>query len=353
MPEAERQKLGLTRETWSLEVISDPENPVRLGSPLTKEKGTALDFDRLMELAKTRAVRFPKVLTCLNRGQPLGMGLWEGVPMRDIVWLSQPRQTRRPVTLPRRISFYGYPSDDPAKAFRSSLPASRVFEDPPGLPPVTLCYKLNNQWLASERGGPVRAVVPEAYGFKSIKWLTHLVVSNLFHANDTYANERGMNNDIDSPLKTFAGMLGIPPATKVGEPIPVTGYAQVGISGLSKVQYWLHRDGTPEPSRDSHYAEAPWQDAELLSPPNDWGGGLPTGKIPTPTMGFDSETRMPDSWPMRFCKVHWAALLPGQIAGEYTLRCRTIDDKGYAQPMPRPFQKWGHSQIEERTIGVG
>ena len=99
------------------------------------------------------------------------------------------------------------------------------------------------------------------------------MLTNLFHANDTYANERGMNNDIDCPLKTFAGTLGIPPAARVGEPIPVTGYAQVGISGLSKVQYWLHEDVTPEPAMDNYYAEAPWQDAELLPPPNDWGGG--------------------------------------------------------------------------------
>jgi hypothetical protein len=352
LPEEEKRKLGLTRDSWSLEVISDPENPVRLDAPLTREQGTALDFQRLMVLAKSRAVRFSKVLTCLNRGRPLGMGLWEGVPMRDIVWLTQPRQTRKPVSLPRRIFFHGYPNDKPEKTFRSSLSASRVFEDPPGLPPVILCYKLNGQWLTSERGGPVRAVVPEAYGFKSIKWLTHLVVSNLFHANDTYANERGMNNDIDSPLKTFAGTLGIPPVAKAGEPIPVTGYAQVGVSGLSKVQYWVHQDSTPEPANENYYAEAPWQDAELLPPPGDWGGGLPGGKIPIRTMNFDSDTRRPHSWPMPLCKAHWAVLLPARTPGQYTFRCRTVDANGNAQPMPRPFQKWGHGLIEERSISV-
>ena len=30
-----------------------------------------------------------------------------------------------------------------------------------------------------ERGGPVRIVVPEHYGYKSVKWLTHIVLSNL------------------------------------------------------------------------------------------------------------------------------------------------------------------------------
>ena len=45
--------------------------------------------------------------------------------------------------------------------------------------------QLNGQWLTPERGAPVRVVVPEGYGFKSIKWLSHVYLSNLAHANDT------------------------------------------------------------------------------------------------------------------------------------------------------------------------
>ena len=85
--------------------------------------------------------------------------------------------------------------------FRSSLPIGRVLEDTFGLPPVILCFKLNGQPLHPERGGPVRMLVPEAYGFKSVKWLTRIYLSNLAHANDTYAKA---NNDVDSWLKTFA-----------------------------------------------------------------------------------------------------------------------------------------------------
>ena len=39
-------------------------------------------------------------------------------------------------------------------------------------------------------------------------------------------------------------------------------------------------------------------------------------------------------------------------AGDYTLRSRTIDEKGQAQPMPRPFRKSGHAAIEEVSIAV-
>ena len=55
---------------------------------------------------------------------------------------------------------------------------------------------------------------------------------------------------------------------------------------------------------------------------------------------------------MKLAKVYWAALLPGMPEGAYTLRCRTIDEQGHAQPMPRPFQKSGHARIESVGIDV-
>ena len=105
----------------------------------------------------------------------------------------------------------------------------------------------------------MRIVVPEAYGFKSIKWLSHVVLTNLPHANDTYADG---NNDVDSPLKTFAATLSVPRKIKAGQPIPITGYAQVGICGLSKVQVWIQPDGQAAAARTIRYfATAPWTDA--------------------------------------------------------------------------------------------
>jgi DMSO/TMAO reductase YedYZ molybdopterin-dependent catalytic subunit len=331
--------VGLTRESWGLEVVSDPDHPARLGRELTRSKNTALDFAALVRLGEKSAVRFPKLMTCLNLGCPLGMGLWEGVPLRDVLWQTQPRDNLR------RVFYYGYHNDDPSQMFRSSLPVSRVLEDPFDLPPVILCYKLNGAWLDPERGGPVRIVVPEAYGFKSIKWLTHVVISNLSHANDTYAEQ---NNDVDSPLKTFAATLSIPLEVNAGESFAVSGYAQVGISGLTKVQVSIESNAWPRPANDPHFTTAPWVDAELLGAPRSWAS-LAGDTMPTGTHGFD-EAGVPRSWPLRLTKAHWAAVLPGLPAGEYSFRCRTIDAHGHAQPMPRPFQKSGHAAIE--AIGI-
>ena len=197
---------------------------------------------------------------------------------------------------------------------------------------------MNGEWLDNVRGGPVRVVVPEGYGFKCVKWVSHILLTNLFHANDTYADG---NNDVESWLKTFAATLSIPHTAEPGEAIPVTGYAQVGLQGLSKVQVSLRSDAA-DISADQ------WIDAQILPPPKNWGH-LPEGKIPKDTIGFDSAGQ-PRSWPMRLAKVHWAAA--GVPAGDYTFRCRTIDQKGIAQPMPRPFKNSGHSAIESVDLKV-
>ena len=44
-------------------------------------------------------------------------------------------------------------------------------------------------------------VVPRGHGFKSVKWLQRIVLTNDYKANDTYALQ---NNDPESYLKTAA-----------------------------------------------------------------------------------------------------------------------------------------------------
>jgi DMSO/TMAO reductase YedYZ molybdopterin-dependent catalytic subunit len=343
LPPDKRRQVGLHPDTWQLEVIADPQSDSQVERPLSQELGTALDWLGLMKLAEKHAVRFLKVMSCTNGSTPFGMGLWEGVPLREVVWLA------RPVANVRRVFYYGYHNDDPQQRFQSSLPVDRVLEDPPGEQPVILCYKLNGKWLSPEAGAPVRMIVPDGYGNKSVKWLQRVVLTNNFQANDTYA---GWNNDTVSHMKTCARFIHTPAKVKAAQPVPITGLAQVGMSGLSKVQYWLHPEGAPLPQHDPYFTQADWKDARILPPPEDWGGGLPEGKLPPVPRQIDPATGKPRTWPLRDTIVHWAALLTDVAPGKYDLRCRTIDAAGIAQPMPRPFLKSGHNAIERATLIV-
>ena len=272
LPPEKLREVGLTRETWQLEVVPDPESNAQVERPLSKATGTALDWDGLMKLAEKHAVRFLNVMSCTNGQRPCGMGLWEGVPLREVVWLA------RPTGNVRRVFYYGYHNDDPKQRFQSSLPIGRVLEDPPGEHPVILCYKLNEQWLTSKRGGPVRMLVPDGYGNQSVKWLQRIVLTNNPQSNDTYAT---WNNDTDSRIKTCARFIHVPEKIKAGQPAAITGVAQVGLSGLSKVQFWLHPQDEPLAADDPYFTKAEWKDAEVLPPPQHWGGGLPDGRLPS------------------------------------------------------------------------
>jgi len=175
-------------------------------------------------------------------------------------------------------------------------------------------------------------------------------LTNDFKNNDTYAE---WNNDTTSPLKTCAHFIHVPPEARPGRPLPVTGLAQVGTSGLAKVEVWLAPQGENWPEDDPYFSKAPWREATILPPPDDWGGGLPEGKLPPGVSRIDAATGKPRAWPLRNTIAHWAVLLEGIAPGKYELRCRTIDARGFAQPMPRPFAKGGRNAIQVAKLVVG
>ena len=103
---------------------------------------------------------------------------------------------------------------------------------------------------------------------------------------------------------------------------------------------------------DPYFAKGQWKDATLLPPPEHWGGGLRDGKLPSIPSQIDSATGKPRQWPLRNTIVHWAFLLAGVPAGQYHLRCRTIDANGTAQPLPRPLPKSGRNEIQRVAVTV-
>jgi DMSO/TMAO reductase YedYZ molybdopterin-dependent catalytic subunit len=334
----------LTPATWRLEIVSDGSAQVE--RPRRLEDQTALDLPALEELGKRHGVKFLKAMQCLNIAQPLGQGLWEGVPLRELLKLVGK------VRNVRRVYWWGFHNNDPKQLFQSSLGYNQVLETPPWDLPVFVAYKLNGRPIPLKRGGPVRMVVPWAHGFKSIKWLQRITLTNDYKANDTYAEA---NNDPDSYLKTMARIDDVPEVFKAGRAVVITGVAMAGWSGLKRVEYWLR----PDTGRHGELAEddpawqtASWQPCRIDSPPDDWGGSLPDGVMPRDVWGFDPRTGRPKDWPLRFSVATWSVTLKDLPAGAYEFRARTVDLNGYAQPEPRPYPKSGRNEVQCKTFLV-
>jgi DMSO/TMAO reductase YedYZ molybdopterin-dependent catalytic subunit len=342
LPPEKLREIGLVPETWSLEVISDPASDSIVEQPLSRSLGNALDWNGLMKLADNRAVRFLHVCVCTNGQDPYHMSLWEGVPLREVLWLAKPKANIR------RVYYQSY-HPEKLTPFQGSLPLGQILETAPGELPVILAYKMNGQIIPAGHGGPVRVIVPGTYGSKSVKWVQRVVMTDDYRANDSDAAD--FNNDAESAMKTRARFINAPKEVPAGRTVALTGMAQVGISGLEKVQYCVHSQDTPWPADDPNWTRAEWKDAAILPPPADWGGGLPGGKLP-PTSQTDPVKHTPLQWPLRYTLVHWAALIPGLAPGNYDLCCRTIDRNGIAQPMPRPLLRTGVTAIQKVTLAV-
>jgi DMSO/TMAO reductase YedYZ molybdopterin-dependent catalytic subunit len=337
-------KARLTTDTWRLEIIGDASS--RLAHPHRLEDGTAFDLASLKKLGETHGVKYLKAMQCNNIPSPLGQGLWEGVPLRELI------QCVGEVSNVRRVYYWGFHNNDPAQLFQSSLSFNRVMETPPWEPPPLVAYRLNGQDIPPKRGGPVRMIVPWAHGFKSIKWLQRIVLTNDYQANDTYALQ---NNDPESYLKTAAylgkGLLSF----KAGQPIIITGTAMVGWSGLKRVEYWL-RPATNTAGNltedDPAWKTAVWRACDLMKPLDDWSAVLPDGTSSREIWGFDDRTGRPKDWPILFSMIPWTARLNGLTPGSYEIRARTVDLNGFAQPEPRPYQKSGMNRVPFQNLTV-
>ena len=336
----------MTPETWRLEITADSRvepphvtQPARMQAPRTLKDGTALDLETLRELGKSHGIKFIKATQCLNIPEPLGQGLWEGVPLREVLKLCGKMRDVR------RIYYRGFHNKDPEQIFQSSLSYTQAMETPPvGFPPM-LAYRLNGQPITPLRGGPVRMIVPWAHGFKSIKWLQQIFLTNDYRANDTYALQ---NNDPESHLKTSAYIDPIPELMPAGQPVVLTGKVISGLSDLERVEYSLRQiieDAEPRQEAGQEHTETVWRPCPIFPPP-DWEQILPQDVKPHQLLGFDAKTGQPKAWPLRFGMGYWGITLHGLQAGVYEVRVRAVDGNGFAQPEPRPLSKSGGNAVE-------
>jgi DMSO/TMAO reductase YedYZ molybdopterin-dependent catalytic subunit len=334
-------KARLTPDSWRLEIVGDGGTKVE--KPRTIEDGTAIDFPTLLELGKKHGVKFLKAMQCRSGCWPQSQGLWEGVPLREVLRLAGN------IDNVMRVYANGFHNNDPKQLFQSSANFTQVADNAPGDLPVMVAYAHNGGPISLIRGGPVRLVMPWGYGFKNIKWLQRIRLTGDTKAIDTYGGEP------DAYLKTQVPRIEGPDSFKAGTPGVYSGLAVVGLPGLKRVEYWLRPDADPDiklAENDPAWQKAPWQSFDIVPPPDDWSAHLPKDVSSKQLWGFDSQTGKPKDWPLRFTVASWTLTLNDLKPGNYELRVRTVDQNGYAQPEPRTQQPTGRNAIPVKVIKV-
>jgi DMSO/TMAO reductase YedYZ molybdopterin-dependent catalytic subunit len=132
-----------------------------------------LNLSRLLAMPSVRLVRDYHCVT----GWSVPQVAWTGIRLRDLLAVAGP--------LPA-ASFVLFHSADGSYTESLSVDQANLLD-------VLLAYKLNDRPLSHEQGFPLRVVIPEMYGFKNIKWLDRITLSEELALG--YWEVRGYAND--------------------------------------------------------------------------------------------------------------------------------------------------------------
>lgn len=169
-------------DVWVLRVDGLVENPLNF----TYENITS--FPRISEI---------ETLKCVDG--PTGTANWTGVRLKGILEMADLKENATEVV------FYG------ADGYSSSLTIEDASDSD-----VILAYEMNGETLPIDQGYPLRVVAPGKYGYKWVKWITHIEIINYDYKG--YWESRGWDDEADitalsdwwahSILLTIAGFFG-------------------------------------------------------------------------------------------------------------------------------------------------
>lgn len=111
--------------------------------------------------------------------------LWEGVLVRDIL------EQARPLPEAKTVIFHAYDS------YTTSFPIEYVTDNN-----ILMAYKMNNVTLPLERGFPFQLVAESKWGYKWIKWITQIELSNDVNYKG-YWESRGFSDSGDLDKSFF------------------------------------------------------------------------------------------------------------------------------------------------------
>jgi DMSO/TMAO reductase YedYZ molybdopterin-dependent catalytic subunit len=111
--------------------------------------------------------------------------LWEGILLKDLI------AETKPTSDANTIIFYAY------DGYSTSFPLEYVMDND-----IVLAHKMNDITMPAERGYPFQLVAESKWGYKWIKWITKIELSN-DTSYEGYWEQRGYSNtgDLDKSFR--------------------------------------------------------------------------------------------------------------------------------------------------------
>ncbi|MEE2828692.1 MAG: molybdopterin-dependent oxidoreductase, partial [Myxococcota bacterium] len=289
-------------ERWSLrfegEVIRELEVDEAALRSLAEEQGS---------------VSLLKTLRCSGDGpgkRHASNAVWTGVPLARVLEGVGVKPSAK------RVRIHG------EDGFTTSLRLSHL-EDRGGRPTL-LAFAINGQPMEHNRGGPVRLVVPDRYGFKNIKWIRRAV----FTADDSVwgNHEVAIRAGTDDGLEALGSKI-LTPDLRDWNPsaetrrrdLTLRGVALGGQSPVAKVEVRID--------------EGPWQLA-ALEPPEELTSD------PVVRQAVEGLPGAP--WPLVGVWTPWSHPWTAPGPGNYAIRVRVTNTAGEVQQETdnKPIDGW-------------
>jgi DMSO/TMAO reductase YedYZ molybdopterin-dependent catalytic subunit len=133
----------------------------------------SISYDELRALPSAEQV---STFHCVT-GWTVGNVHWRGVRFRDLLAAAQPHAEAQVLTF-----------TSAEKPYVDTLTRQQA-----QLADVMLAYEMDGKPLAREHGAPVRAVIPDMYGYKGVKWVEQITLG--VDAEPGYWEQRGYDLD--------------------------------------------------------------------------------------------------------------------------------------------------------------
>lgn len=281
---------NLDPDTWSMAIDGMVQTPLTVTLADIEAEGAAF-----IEVLKTM-----QCVVDSNTAQGLvGTAMWGGIPLRIFL-------DRAGIDFDRakRLHFFG------ADGFTNNLPLHKIYDAnySAGVPEVLVVTHMNGLPLERDHGAPVRIIVPDGFGYASVKWVERITVTDDESAFGTY-QDTGFVDDSQSPV--FGKITGpTDNLTVQAGPVTINGFAVSGVAAIDRVEISIDN--------------GPWTEAYIAS----------AAEVVADSPAVAGAIQFTDatfSYPFRGVWVLWSFAWQA-TPGRHTIRARAIDAAGNAQP---------------------
>ena len=302
----------ITRETWLMQIKGEVATPATL---------TVGDLEAAAAAGQERTIL--KTMRCVldSHLRPGALGwtgnaFWTGVPLR--YFLERAGLDRANT---KRINFRG------ADGFTNNITLERYGSADLGAMEPLLVYRMNGEPLTREHGGPVRLLLLETYGYKSIKWITE-VNASIFNTPTGQYQREGFVDDGVIRVSSRSENVSENLTVRAGL-VEITGFAVSGYGAVSRVEVSID---------DNPFAAAEIEPLERL---------LHAVVLPPTIVQLADRNAYPYRGVWTKWRMRWNA-----PAGEHTVAIRAIDSAGNTQEEDDLEIRDGQTGVVRYTVRV-